>query len=104
MYQMITSQVAPRSLSLTEQSVLLAEFALRNRSQPRDELTREELSPYLSAVLEPGSSQCWSLRSAALLLRSELEGRERRSVERSMMQAQALVDCTRDVEGKQEVR
>ena len=36
-----------RSLTLSEQCLFLAEFTLRQRARPSDELTQEELSPYL---------------------------------------------------------
>ncbi len=77
-------------LNLVEQGIMMAEFTLRQGSRPRDELTLEELSPYLGTILD--SRSCWGFREAALLFRSRLEADNRRSVERSMMQVQALVD------------
>ena len=60
-----------------EQSVLLAAFTLKQRAQPRDELTNEELLPYLATVLS-SKRPCWTLRTSALLLRSKLEGKDSR--------------------------
>ena len=62
-----------------EQSVLLAAFTLKQRAQPKDELTNEELLPYLATILS-SKRPCWTLRTSALLLRSKLEGKDSRYV------------------------
>ncbi len=80
------------SLGPTEQAVVLAMFTIKQHSMPKDELTHEELAPYLEAILGSASRQCWALRFSALLCRSKLEGRERRTVERSLAQVETLVE------------
>ena len=60
-----------------EQAVLVAAFTLKQRAQPRDELTNEELLPYLTTILS-SKRQSWALKTSALLLRSKLEGKDSR--------------------------
>ena len=62
---------------------------VRNMS-PAHGLTTEQMTPYVSRViLHP---QNWSIHSMALLLRSRLESSRTRTVERSTLQLQALID------------
>ena len=57
----------------------MAAFTLKQRAQPRDELSNEELLPYLTAILGCSSKrQCWAMKTSALLLRSKLEGKDSR--------------------------
>ena len=68
---------AAANLRTSEQAVLMAAFTLKQRAQPRDDLTNEELLPYLTTIL--GSRwQCWAMKTSALLLRSKLEGKDSR--------------------------
>lgn len=60
-------------------------------TNPADGLTREETLPYATRVLEGGSSN-WQVYTQALLLRSRIEGYKSRTVERGLLQLQALVD------------
>ena len=69
--------VSASDLRPSEQAVLLAAFTLKQRAQPRDELTNEELLPYLSTILS-SRRQSWAMRTSALLLRSKLEGKDSR--------------------------
>ena len=69
--------VSASDLRPSEQAVLLAAFTLKQRAQPRDELTNEELLPYLSTILS-SRRQSWAMKTSALLLRSKLEGKESR--------------------------
>ncbi|KAJ8888281.1 hypothetical protein PR048_007768 [Dryococelus australis] len=78
-------------LTPLEQAVVLGTFVYTQKAQPKDKLSEEELLPYLSCILT--SPQSWSLQMAALLFRCRLESNSSRTVERSMMQAQELVDC-----------
>ena len=55
----------------------MAAFTLKQRAQPRDELTNEELLPYLTTILS-SRRQCWAMKTSALLLRSKLEGKDSR--------------------------
>jgi tetratricopeptide (TPR) repeat protein len=60
-------------------------------TSPPYALTREESLPYATRVLELGSSD-WQVYTQALLVRSRIEGYRHRTVERGVLQLQALVD------------
>ena len=68
---------AAANLRPFEQAVLLAAFTLKQRAQPQDELTNEELLPYLTTILS-SKRQSWAMKTSALLLRSKLEGKDSR--------------------------
>ncbi|KAM5432003.1 hypothetical protein MferCBS31731_007673 [Microsporum ferrugineum] len=80
----------PRLNPLDSIMLLSLASAITNTS-PEDGLTREETIPYAVRVLEGGSSN-WQVYSQALLVRSRIEGYRSRTVERSVLQLQALVD------------
>lgn len=71
--------------------ILLAYAASVTNTSPNDGLTREETAPFATRVLEGGSSN-WSVFTQALLLRSRIESYRARTVERGVLQLQALVD------------
>ncbi|PKY05008.1 tetratricopeptide repeat domain protein [Aspergillus campestris IBT 28561] len=71
--------------------ILLALASAITNTAPENGLTREETHPYASRVLEGGSSN-WQIYTQALLLRSRIEGYKARTVERAVLQMQALVD------------
>jgi tetratricopeptide (TPR) repeat protein len=60
-------------------------------TNPADGLTREQTIPYATRVLEGGSSN-WQVYTQALLVRSRIEGYKSRTMERGLLQLQALVD------------
>ncbi|TKA68177.1 hypothetical protein B0A55_07349 [Friedmanniomyces simplex] len=73
-------------------STLLLSFASSiTNTSPQDGLTREETLPYAIRVLDGGSSN-WQVYTQALLVRSRIEGHRSRTVERGLLQLQALVD------------
>ncbi|KAK0276043.1 hypothetical protein LTR35_010812 [Friedmanniomyces endolithicus] len=73
-------------------STLLLSFASSiTNTSPQDGLTREETLPYATRVLDVGSSN-WQVYTQALLVRSRIEGHRSRTVERGLLQLQALVD------------
>ncbi|KAJ9583690.1 hypothetical protein L9F63_021962 [Diploptera punctata] len=72
-----------------EQAVMLGIFHQTLTSQPKDDLSNEELLPYLTCILS--QPVCWSLEMSALFQRSRLEKDSSRSVERAMMQTEELV-------------
>ncbi|KAL9611381.1 MAG: hypothetical protein Q9167_003976 [Letrouitia subvulpina] len=73
-------------------SIILLSFASSIiNTAPADGLTREGTLPYATRVLQDGSSN-WQIYSHALLVRSRIEGYKSRTVERSVLQLQALVD------------
>jgi tetratricopeptide (TPR) repeat protein len=73
-------------------SVILLSLAegIKN-TNPADGITREETIPYATRVLEGGSSN-WQVYTQALLVRSRIEGYKTRTMERGLLQLQALVD------------
>ncbi|KAL8996213.1 MAG: hypothetical protein Q9169_004235 [Polycauliona sp. 2 TL-2023] len=71
--------------------ILLAYASSITKASPSDGLTREETLPYATRVLQ-GSSINWQIYTQALLVRSRIEGYKSRTIERGVLQLQALVD------------
>jgi len=71
--------------------ILLSLASSITNTSPADGLTREETLPYATRVLDGGSTN-WQIYSQALLVRSRIEGYKSRTVERGLLQLQALVD------------
>ncbi|KAH7128225.1 hypothetical protein B0J11DRAFT_613479 [Dendryphion nanum] len=71
--------------------ILLSLASSITNTNPADGLTREETIPYATRVLEGGSSN-WQVYTQALLVRSRIEGYKTRTMERGLLQLQALVD------------
>jgi tetratricopeptide (TPR) repeat protein len=71
--------------------ILLALASSITNTSPQHGLTREETIPYATRVLEGGSSN-WQVYTQALLVRSRIEGYKSRTIERGLLQLQALVD------------
>ncbi|KAL8817768.1 MAG: hypothetical protein Q9223_003458, partial [Gallowayella weberi] len=71
--------------------ILLAYASSITNTSPSDGLTREETLPYATRVLQ-GRSTNWQIYTQALLVRSRIEGYRSRTVERGVLQLQALVD------------
>lgn len=71
--------------------ILLAYASAITNVSPADGLTREETLPYATRVLDGGSSN-WQVYTQALLVRSRIEGYKSRTMERGLLQLQALVD------------
>ncbi|KAL8858907.1 MAG: hypothetical protein Q9178_004586 [Gyalolechia marmorata] len=71
--------------------ILLAYASSITNTSPSDGLTREETLPYATRVLQ-GSSVNWQIYTQALLVRSRIEGYRSRTIERGVLQMQALVD------------
>jgi len=82
-------------LSGVQQAVVMGRFQVRLKALPMDSLTGEEVMPYLTTVL--GHHRAWAFKCQALLARSNLESRDRRSVERALMQVQTVVDNLSEV-------
>lgn len=91
---------AQPQLQPLDSTILLALASSITNTSPQDGLTREETLPYAIRVLEGGSSN-WQVYTQALLLRSRIEGYNARTVERGLLQLQALVDqVVADTSGK----
>ncbi|KAF2658228.1 TPR-like protein [Lophiostoma macrostomum CBS 122681] len=71
--------------------ILLSLASSITNTNPADGLTREETEPYATRVLDGGSSN-WQVYTQALLVRSRIEGYKSRTMERGLLQLQALVD------------
>ncbi len=78
-------------LSPLDQIILLAEATLRDAFSPMDSLTLEEILPFAVRVISDRSTN-WQIYTQALLVRSRIEVHRGRTVERSVLQMQALVD------------
>lgn len=78
-------------LNPVDSAILLAMASAITNTAPENGLTREETQPYATRVLEGGSSN-WQIYTEALLVRSRVEGFRARTVERAVLQMQALVD------------
>ncbi|KAI8908476.1 hypothetical protein EDD86DRAFT_207765 [Gorgonomyces haynaldii] len=78
------------NLKVVDQALLLAFCLNVKNSNPQDGLTTEQMFPYVNRVLENPNN--WMVYTMALLLRSRLEANKSRTVERSVLQLQALVD------------
>ncbi|KAG5455719.1 MAG: hypothetical protein BJ554DRAFT_4770, partial [Olpidium bornovanus] len=78
------------NLQVVDQTILLAFCLNVKNTNPADGLTAEQMSPYVTRVLENANN--WLVHTMALLLRSRLEANKSRTMERSCLQIQALVD------------
>ena len=77
-------------LHAIDQAVVLALCLDVSNSNPVDGLTNEEMQPYVERVLD--IAQNWLVHSTALLERSWLEFERRKTMDRAMLQIQALID------------
>ncbi|KAJ1331826.1 tetratricopeptide repeat protein 27 [Microdochium nivale] len=74
-----------------DQIILLAEATLRDSFSPADSLTSQEVLPFAVRVVEDKSTN-WQIYTQALLVRSRIELARSRTVERGVLQMQAVVD------------
>lgn len=73
-----------------DQCILLSLCLNIKNTSPTHGLTAEQMKPYVARVISHPRN--WSVHTMALLLRSRLEADRTRTVERSTLQLQALVD------------
>ncbi|KXX82192.1 Essential for maintenance of the cell wall protein 1 [Madurella mycetomatis] len=78
-------------LSPLDQIILLAEATLKDAFSPVDTLTSEEVLPFAVRVISDKSTN-WQIYTHALLVRSRIEVHRSRTVERGVLQMQAVVD------------
>lgn len=76
-------------LGMVEEAIILAKYVQLQLCQPKHKLTDEEVRPYLTKVVE--STKNWSLKMTSLCYRCSMESDDKRTVERSMMQAESLL-------------
>lgn len=73
-----------------DQSLLLSFCLSQHNHLPSSGLTASQMMPFLTRVLQ--NPHNWSIHTTALLLRSRLESTRSRTVERSALQLQALIE------------
>ncbi|EPQ58888.1 TPR-like protein [Gloeophyllum trabeum ATCC 11539] len=81
---------AQPALHPLDQCILLSLCLNVKNTSPAHGLTNEEMSAFVNRVIAHPAN--WSVHTMALLLRSRLEATRTRTVERSTLQLQALVD------------
>ncbi|KAF8528657.1 hypothetical protein BDD12DRAFT_870446 [Trichophaea hybrida] len=69
--------------------LLLITETIKN-TNPEDGITREQMMPYAERVLSHSTN--WEVYTLSLLVRSRIEGSRARTVERSVLQLQVVVD------------
>lgn len=85
------SPEAQPQLDALDQIILLTEATLKDAFSPADSLTSEEILPFATRVLSDKSTN-WQIYTHSLLLRSRIEFHRSRTVERGVLQLQAVVD------------
>ncbi|OQR97877.1 tetratricopeptide repeat protein [Achlya hypogyna] len=85
-----TDAIENSNLQVVDQTILLALCLDVKNSNAHDGLTREQMMPYLTRVLDNPNN--WMVYSTGLLERAWLECETMRSRERAVLQMQALVD------------
>lgn len=75
----------------TEQKLILTIIQKMLISKPQDELFYEEIKPFIDVILTQNNT--WPVRIATLLLRSRLEAKHNRTIERSMLQIGEILKC-----------
>ncbi|KAI5457122.1 hypothetical protein BGZ63DRAFT_395470 [Mariannaea sp. PMI_226] len=78
-------------LSPLDQIILLTEATLKDAFSPLDTLTSEEILPFAVRVISDKSTN-WQIYTQALLVRSRIEVHRSRTVERGVLQMQAVAD------------
>lgn len=76
-------------LTNLEQKLFLTIIQEMLVSKPQDELQVEELQPFINFVLGQKSTYC--VRVVALLLRCKFESKNRRTIERSLVQCEEII-------------
>jgi tetratricopeptide (TPR) repeat protein len=74
-----------------DQIILLTEATLKDAFLPQDKLNSEEVLPFAVRVLNDKPTN-WQIYTQALLVRSRIESHRSRTMERSVLQLQAIVD------------
>ena len=92
------------ALNPLDQSLLIDMCLAQHNNTPENGLTASQMAPFLARVLTHPKN--WSVHTTALLLRARLESKRSRTIERSALQLQALVDQmpTADSEPKERLR
>ncbi|KAL7821331.1 hypothetical protein V8C44DRAFT_5855 [Trichoderma aethiopicum] len=78
-------------LSPVDEMILLTEATIKDAFSPVDDLTSEQILPFATRVLTDKSVN-WQIYTQALLVRSRIEIHRSRTVERGVLQLQAVAD------------
>lgn len=78
-------------LSPLDQIILLTEATLKDSFSPLDVLTSEEILPFAARVISDKSTN-WQIYTQALLVRSRIEVHRSKTLERGVLQMQAVAD------------
>lgn len=78
-------------LKAEDHIILLTEATIRDTFSPSDALTSEEILPFAVRVINDKSTN-WQVYTQALLVRSRIEFHRSRTLERAILQMQAVVD------------
>ncbi|KAF7554904.1 hypothetical protein G7046_g6684 [Stylonectria norvegica] len=78
-------------LSPLDQIILLTEATIKDAFSPLDTLTSEEVLPFAVRVISDKSTN-WQIYTQALLVRSRIELHRSRTLERGVLQLQAVAD------------
>lgn len=78
-------------LNALDQITLLMEATIKDNLSPLDKLTSEEILPFAVRVLSDRPTN-WQIYTQALLVRSRIESHRSRTMERSVLQLQVIVD------------
>ena len=95
-------------LSPLDQIILLSEATLKDAFSPADSLTSEEILPFAVRVISDTATN-WQIYTQALVVRSRIEVHRSRTLERGVLQMQAVVDqvivdtAVHTVEGEERV-
>ncbi|KAL5596384.1 hypothetical protein BROUX41_006681 [Berkeleyomyces rouxiae] len=90
----LEAEIAPDNqplLAPLDSAILLTEASIKDAFSPMDGLTAEEVLPFAVRVLAD-SSVNWQIYTQALIVRSRIEVNRSRTVERGVLQLQAVVD------------
>ncbi|GAB0098123.1 tetratricopeptide repeat protein 27 [Sergentomyia squamirostris] len=83
------------------QCLIAVELHWLEISQPKDNLAEEELQPYIVTLLQQDNGP-WCVRITALLANINIEGKNRRTVDRSLKQCEEILKLLRADESSRE--
>lgn len=95
--------VAFADLGAVMQSVVLTQLKLVQLSQPKDNLSDEEVAPFILSLLHQDFGP-WAIRLQALLTNIKQESNHKRTVERSLKQCEELVSMLKKPDPGAKVR
>jgi len=83
-------------LDVLDQAIILGKCVNIKNNNPHHCLTFEQMRPYIERVIQDGLKGDWTVSSTALLFRCHLERERPKTVERSILQLQVLVEQFHD--------